>query len=77
MTRPHVHNILVHFCHNAFNPNRLRRLGFSASKVINSTDDKDTFCRAYKKNDGWLVTKIQHEADMQAVHAQVAAEGGS
>lgn len=41
---------------------------------VNSTDDKDTFCKAYKENDGWLATKIQHEADMQMINTQIAAE---
>lgn len=41
---------------------------------VNSTDDKDTFCKAYKKNDGWLATKIQHETDMQMINTQIAAE---
>lgn len=36
--------------------------------------DKDAFCKAYKKNADWIATKIQHEADMQAVNAQIADE---
>ncbi len=35
MTRPHVHNILVHFCHNAFHPQPTASVGASSmSKVI-------------------------------------------
>lgn len=36
--------------------------------------DKDAFCKAYKKNAGWLADKIQREADMQAIKMQDAAK---
>lgn len=36
--------------------------------------DKDTFCKAYKKNTDWLADRIQREADMQVIQMQTAAE---
>ena len=41
---------------------------------MNFDGDKDAFCKAYKKNTDGLATMIQHEADMQEVNAQIAAE---
>lgn len=41
---------------------------------MNFDGDKDAFCKAYKKNADWIATMIQHEADMQEVNAQIAAE---
>lgn len=36
--------------------------------------DKDVFCKAYKKNEGGIAEKIQHEANMQHIKAQREAE---
>lgn len=41
---------------------------------MNFDGDKDAFCKAYKKNADGIATMIQHEADMQEVNAQIAAE---
>lgn len=41
---------------------------------MNFDGDKEAFCKAYKKNTDGLATMIQHEADMQEVNAQIAAE---
>ena len=40
----------------------------------NFDGDKDAFCKAYKKDADGLATKIQREADMQEINAQIAAE---
>lgn len=41
---------------------------------MNFTGDKDAFCKAYKKNEGGLAEKIQHEANMQRIKAQRETE---
>lgn len=40
----------------------------------NFDGDKDAFCKAYKKNADGLATKIQREADMQEINAQIVAK---
>lgn len=35
--------------------------------------DKDAFCKAYKKNEGGLAERIQHEANMQQIEADAEA----
>lgn len=44
---------------------------------MNFDGDKEAFCKAYKKNTDGLATMIQHEADMQEVNAQIAAENAA
>lgn len=60
-----------------------QRTGFLPSQSLysiiekhytNFDGDKDAFCKAYKKDADGLATKIQHEADMQEINAQIAAE---
>ena len=41
---------------------------------MNFTGDKDAFCKAYKKNEGGLAEKIQHEANMRRIKAQRETE---
>lgn len=41
---------------------------------MNFNGDKDAFCKAYKKNEGGLAEKIQHEANMQRIKAQRETE---
>ena len=41
---------------------------------MNFAGDKDAFCKAYKKNEGGLAEKIQHEANMQRIKAQRETE---
>lgn len=36
--------------------------------------DKDAFCKAYKKNEGGIAEKIQHEVNMQSINDQREAE---
>lgn len=36
--------------------------------------DKDAFCKAYKKNEGGLAEKIQHEVNTEQINAQAEAD---
>ena len=38
------------------------------------SDDKDAFCKAYKKNEGGIAERIQREVNIQHINAQREAE---